>query len=142
MVALLEFEVRQRVPVGVFGDQGGLRAGIYGEPFNLGSPMVYGEVGHQSVYGDVIALGRKPGGRMPPQGSLLRWIEVVLGADAKEAQRIEFVVRRKISQKGFEGAFMFDKAFSENEDRITKIAHEKGLYLGFTLGGTPWYRAD
>lgn len=132
VVALLESEVRALTPVGVFGAQGGLLGGIHGEVINHGTPLVYGVVGHQSIYGDVREAGRQPG-RMPPAGSLIRWIEVVMGADPHTAKRIEYVVRRKIGQKGYKGAFMFDRAFRDNEARITGIAEEKGLV--FRLGG-------
>ena len=134
VVTLLEAAVRSMTPVGVFGAQGGLLAGIHGEVYNHGTPQVYGVVGHQSGYGDVREEGRRPG-KMPPAGSLVRWIEVVLGADKRHAERIEYVIRRKIAQKGYDGAYMFDQAFAANESRITEIAESKGLLLAFHLGG-------
>ncbi len=72
---------------------------------------------------------------MPPPGSLLRWIEVVIGADELHAKRIEFPIRKKIAQKGFEGAFMFQKALETNWDNISRIAQQCGIDIAFNLGG-------
>lgn len=134
VAALLEATVRTFTPAGVYGNQGGLLAGIHGTVYNHGTPQVFGVVGHQSVYGDVREAGRKPG-KMPPKGSLVRWIEVVLGADRKRAEALEFVIRRKIAQRGFDGAWMFAKAFETSEAKIAEIAEAKGLRIAFALGG-------
>ena len=134
VLSLLESAVKEKTPRGVFGDQGGLAATIHGDPFNLGTPAVMGIVGHQSVYGDVIEMGRRPG-KMPPPGVLLRWMEVVLGMSEKEAQRKEYGLRLSIAKKGFDGAFMFQKALEENETKIEDIAQKYGIDIAFNLNG-------
>lgn len=136
VVWLLETEVKANTPVGVFGSQGGLLAGIHGQVYVPGTPLVYGVVGHQSVYGDIVERGRQPG-KMPPKGSLLRWIEVVLGKSEAEAKSLEFVIRRAIAAKGTDGAAMFYKAFESSHVQIAKIASDKGLTIASTIDGAP-----
>jgi hypothetical protein len=134
--ALLETKVKAGTPVGVFGAQGGLLSTIHGEPVGIGKPEVMGIVGHQSAYGDVIEMGRRPG-TMPPAGSLVRWIQTVMlpGASDREAERIEYAVRMKIKQKGFDGAHMFQNAFDSGKDAIASIAADCGLTIAQGLGG-------
>ena len=72
---------------------------------------------------------------MPPKGSLVRWIEVKMGMDSREAERIEFLVRRKIAQKGYEGAFMFQQAFEKDQAAIDDIATTAGIAIAQGLGG-------
>ena len=131
--AFLEREVKKRTPIGVFGAAGGLKASIHGEVISKGAAVVKGIVGHQSVYGDVIEKGRRAGKAWPPEGSLLRWMEVKLGMDSGTAKRMEFIVRRKIGKKGFTGAFMFEKAFNENINKIQKIFDNAGFEIAKAL---------
>lgn len=139
IVMILVKAVKAGTPVGVFGDQGGLRAGIYGE-VQRGESVVRGVVGHQSLYGDVVELGRRPGKAMPPKGSLVRWIEIKWGVDRKFAERMEYVVRRSIAgdpaaPRRREGAKMFQKAFERNYDRCVEIAQRYGLTIAEQLNG-------
>src|SRR5512139_1365952 len=108
--SFLEAEVKKRTPIGVFGASGGLVSTIYGEVVDVGTPVIKGIVAHQSVYGDVIEKGRRAGKTWPPEGALLRWIELKTGVPEEQAKRLEFVIRRKIGQKGFPGAHMFERA--------------------------------
>ena len=135
VTALLENAVKSITPVGVFGAQGGLLSTIHGETVDLGTPSAMGIVGHQSPYGDVIEMGRRPGGKMPPEGSLIRWIEVVLGADENTAKRLEFPIRRKIAQKGFAGAMMFEMGLEMSKEQIAAIAEKCGIGIAYKLGG-------
>ena len=132
--ALLETNVKSLTPVGVYGSQGGLLGSISGE-VQRGTSITRGIVGSPSAYADVIESGRRPGAAMPPQGSLVRWIEVILGADENYAKKIEFVVRRKIAQKGFPGAFMFEQGFEKSIPAIENMAEHLGMKIAFDLGG-------
>lgn len=127
--AFLEREVKERTPQGVFGERGaGLRNTIYGEVSHQGTPVVLGVVSHQSLYGNVIALGRRPGRKMPPAGSLIDWIVLKLdGVDEDEAEDIEYGVRRNIAKFGFEGVHMFQKAVEENWAKVIKIFQRMGF---------------
>lgn len=126
-------EVQKRTPQGVMGYQGGLISTINSEVSGKGTPQIKGIVFHGSKYGDVIEKGRTAGKGMPPKGSLLRWLEVKLGLSEKEAQRIEFVVRRKIGMKGTKGAQMFEKALLDNVGKLEQMAQVCGLEIATEL---------
>lgn len=132
---LLERKVKEKTPRGVFGAQGGLASGIYGEVQGKGTPVVKGLVGHQSKYGDVIELGRRPGQKWPPRGALIRWMEVKLGMDDATAKKREFVLRRKIGQKGFPGAHMFEEALDTNWGTLVNIFNSCGFAIARELNG-------
>lgn len=129
----LQTEVQKRTPQGVFGAQGGLLGSIQSDVSGKGTPLVKGQVMSAHLYAEVIEKGRRPGKGMPPKGSLNRWIEVKLGLSPEEAQRIEFVVRRKIGVKGFAGAHMFEKAVTENSARLESMAAAAGLKIAQEL---------
>ena len=129
----LEAEVKKGTPTGVFGASGGLLSTIHGEVVEKGSPTVKGIVGHQSIYGDVIEMGRRAGKAWPPEGVLLRWIEMKMGVDAVQAKRLEFVIRRKIGQKGFPGAHMFQNAFERGWPKLVTMADKKGFDIAKEL---------
>ena len=84
-------------------------------------------MGHQSKYGDVIEKGRTAGKKWPPEGVLLRWIEVKLGVEDKVAKQLEFVIRRKIGKKGFPGVDMFERALNENWPKLQEIFDHCGF---------------
>jgi len=130
--AFLEGKVKENAPTGVYGTQGGLVATIHGEVVEHGD-AVTGIVGHQSKYGDVIEMGRRPGQKMPPAGTLLRWVEIKTGLTGKPARQVEFLIRRKIGKKGFEGAHMFEKAWNENQDALKRIFDRAGFDIALHL---------
>jgi len=127
--SFLEAEVKKRVPIGVFGASGGLLSTIYGEVVGKGTPVIKGIVGHQSVYGEVIEKGRRAGKTWPPEGTLLRWIDMKMGVTGEQAKGLEFVIRRKIGQKGFPGVHMFENAFKENLPKVEKIFDDAGFKI-------------
>ncbi len=132
-VAFMEREVKIRTPVGVYGAQGGLLATIQ-HGVAHGAMMAKGLVWHgKAKYGDVIEKGRTAGKGMPPEGTLLRWIEVKLGLDEKAAAKIEFAVRRKIGKKGFEGAHMFEEGFNEGWPTVQRIFEKRGFEIAREL---------
>lgn len=126
-------EVQKRTPQGVMGYQGGLISTINSEVTGKGTPLIKGVVFHGSKYGDVVEKGRTAGKGMPPKGSLIRWLEVKLGLSEKEAQRIEFVVRRKIASKGTKGSQMFEKALTDNIGKLEQMAQTCGLAIATEL---------
>lgn len=134
-VLLLEREVKLLTPQGVSGAQGGLLSTIKHEVTGPGTQLVRGVVGTSSPYGEVIERGRRPGRGWPPRGALLRWVEMKFGVSGRAAQRIEYLVRRKIARKGFEGAHMFDRAFEKNLTRLQGMAQAEGLSLTVELNG-------
>jgi len=128
----LEGKVKERTPQGVFGMQGGLRSTIFGEVVQHGT-AISGIVGHGSKYGDVIEYGRRPGKKMPPAGSMLRWVEIKTGLSGKPAQRVEFLIRRKIGKVGFPGVHMFENTFKESQGKMTEIFDRAGYDIAFHL---------
>lgn len=132
---LIHREVQKHTPQGVYGYQGGLIGSIGQEVTGKGTMLVKGRVFHTKPYGDVIEKGRGPGKGMPPPGTLERWIEVKFGVDAKTAKRLEYVVRRKIGRKGFDGAHMFDKGLDDAWPVLMTMARAAGLEIARDLNG-------
>jgi len=130
---LLFAEVKKYTPQGVFGAQGGLLGSIQSEVYSKGTPLVKGVVVSAHKYAEVVEKGRTAGKALPPMGSLLRWIELKMGLSPDQAKRVEFVVRRSIGRKGFEGAHMFEKALVHNLNRLQDMADSKGLKVATEL---------
>lgn len=126
-------EVQKRTPQGVYGAQGGLLGSIQADVSGKGTPLVKGVVMSAQKYAEVIEKGRTAGKGMPPKGTLIRWIETKLGLSETEAKKIEFVIRRKIGARGFEGRHMFEKAVTENLGRIETMAKASGLTIATEL---------
>lgn len=134
-VAFLEKKVKEKTPVGVGGAQGGLLSTIAGEVINKGTPFVKGIVFTQSKYGEVLEKGRRANKTMPPSGVLIKWIEQKMGLYGKEAERVEFLVRRKIGKKGFPGAHMFEAAFTTYFGQIQSIFERYGFKIAQEMNG-------
>ena len=130
--------VKERTPQGVFGAQGGLLASIEPEVRETARGGV-GLIATSHRYGLVVEVGRKPGGKMPPGGKgakrrpIRAWIRVKMGVSLKEANRIEFLVRRKIAKEGTEGAFMFRDTLDEDWPDFQNIFERYGVKIGRAL---------
>jgi hypothetical protein len=125
----LTAEVKKRTPQGVSGAQGGLLGSIIGEVFNKGTALVKGLVMTANKYAEVIEKGRRPG-KGVPHDALLDWIRVKLGiTDPKELERVNYLIRWKIYQKGFAGAHMFEKALTENTAILEAMATRRGMMI-------------
>ncbi len=133
--AFLERKVEEHTPQGVGGAKGGLISTIQGEVQGKGTSVVKGVITHQSKYGDVIEKGRTAGKTWPPEGALLRWIEVKMGKGEGEAKKLEFVIRRKIGQKGFPGVHMFEKGLTQNWPKVQEIFDRAGFEIASALNG-------
>jgi hypothetical protein len=133
IVQFLTVEVKKRTPQGAMGAQGGLLGSIQNQVVGKGTPMIKGIVASAQKYAEVIEKGRDPGKAWPPEGVLLRWIEVKMGLSGEEAKRVEFLVRRKIGQKGFPGRHMFEHAVSQNLGRIDSMAEAEGFKISSQL---------
>lgn len=120
--------VKERTPQGVSGAQGGLISTIQPEVSERGGNVI-GIIGTSSRYGLPAEKGRRAGKGMPPEGTLVRWIEVKMGMPADEARRIEFVIRRKIAQKGTKGAHMFEKTVKEDWPEFAAIFRRHGVAM-------------
>jgi hypothetical protein len=138
--SFLERGVRDKTPQGVFGMEGGLRASIHGEVLEHGTSAI-GIVAHgKGTYGDVVEHGRRPGQKMPPEGTLLRWVEIKTGLTGKPAKSVEFLIRRKIGKEGFEGVHMFERTWDESQGKLQQMFNRAGFNIAFHLtegGGRP-----
>ncbi|WP_028318959.1 hypothetical protein [Desulfobulbus elongatus] len=120
--------VKGRTPQGVMGAQGGLLASIQGEVRAPGGDIL-GIVGTPSIYGPVVEAGRKPGGKLPPKGTMVRWIEVKMGLSTEEAKGVEYPVRRAIARKGTAGAHMFAETLDQDAAVFERIFTRHGLNM-------------
>ena len=126
--------VKERTPQGIFGAQGGLLASIEPEVQETARGVI-GLIASPSKYALVVEEGRKPGGKMPPGGSgaksrpIRRWIRVKMGVSLKEANRLEFLVRRKIAKEGTKGAHMFARTLEEDWQEFQAIFDRYGVRI-------------
>jgi hypothetical protein len=124
--------VKERTPQGVSGAAGGLLSTIQAEVRQRSSGVI-GIIGTSSPYGLVVEKGRRPGKGFPPEGSMLRWIEVKMGVSREEAERIEFPIRRAIAKKGTKGAFMFEQTLKEDWQDFQRIFDRHGVTIAREL---------
>lgn len=112
---LLEREAKEGTPTA----SGILRGSISArEPRRL-ADRVIGVVGTSIAYAIPVELGTRP--HWPPVQPLIDWARVKLGLPQEEAEDVGFLVARKISVKGTEGAHMFQLAFDRNRGQVETI---------------------
>ena len=135
---LLYAKVTSHTPQGVSAAQGGLLGSIQQESGvkSKGTPLVHGIVMSSNKHAEVTEKGRRPGkgiaSAVPGDkyvSPLLPWIRVKLGLSGKAADRAAYLIGRKIKTEGFEGAHMFEKAFTENLSQIQNIFERCGLTI-------------
>ena len=124
--------VKERTPQGVYGAQGGLIATIQPDVHETKNKVI-GIIGTNSLYGLVVEKGRRPGQGRPPEGVLLPWIELKMGVSREEAERIEYLLRWKIAQKGTKGAFMFETTMKEDWPEFRSIFNRHGVAIAREL---------
>ncbi len=121
ILLLLEREIKDATPVGV-GGAAGLRGSIthalMGTAFT-GGLGVAGKVFTPAPHGLPVELGTKP--HWPPIEPLVDWVHHKLGVPVAEARGVAFLVARKISRKGTEGAHMFEKTFTAQASQIAAL---------------------
>ncbi|HIJ95787.1 MAG TPA: hypothetical protein HPP94_08650 [Desulfuromonadales bacterium] len=133
-------EVQKRTPQGVFGAQGGLLGSIQDQVYNKGTPIVKGVVMSAQKYAEVIEKGRRPGKGLASAvpgdkyvSPLIPWVNKKLGLSGKDAERVAYLIGRKIKAEGFEGRHMFEKAANENIGRLEAMAQACGLTIAREL---------
>lgn len=144
-VALLEREVKRRVPIGVTEAARGSIAGEVRVGTALGMGDALGTVGSPIAYVRVLNDGRRPGQRMPPPESLELWVRRKItktgprggniGLTVKEARSIAFLIARAIGRRGTPPLHFFEDALTENEARIRAIWHRAGVQIAFRMNG-------
>jgi len=121
--------IEQEGRMGVGGSEAGLYKSVASEVIDKGTPVVKGIVFSGKPYSDVIEKGRRPGKAWPPAGVLLQWIQLKLGLSGKPAKEAEFLIRRKIGEKGFPGIHMFERAWTENLGQLQAIFERAGYRI-------------
>ena len=102
--------VVQGAPRGVSAGGGGLAGSIFTEL--RGVPARRAVMIASSVfYAPIREIGRRPGKR-PPLEPIRRWVTRKLNVPADRAAGVAFLVSRKIGQRGYPGAHMFERAAS------------------------------
>lgn len=114
---LLEREIKERTPVGVTS---ALRQSIAAQTprVEIGGRIV-GEVGSPLSYAEPVEDGTRP--HFPPLEPLQDWVVGKLGVAPEESKSIAFLVARKISMVGTEGAQMFANSFEVTEEQINRF---------------------
>lgn len=113
---LLQREVQELTPVGATGL---LRQSISArEPRRL-ADQVIGEVGTSIAHALPVELGTRP--HFPPIRPLADWAVAKLGVGRDQAERVGYLIARKIAQRGTKGAAMFAKAFQANRAQVLRI---------------------
>jgi len=115
---LLEREVKELTPVGI-GGGGGLRGSISAREPRVSADAVIGVVGTSLRHAEAVELGTRP--HFPPVQPLADWAQFKLGVPAAQARSVGFLIARKISRVGTEGAHMFRDAFEANRGQVERI---------------------
>lgn len=129
---LLEREVQELTPTGVHGASG-LKGSIAAKEPRVLADNVIGEVGTASPYAYPVELGTVP--HFPPVKPIAEWAQHKLGVPAKDADRVGFLIARKISKQGTQGAFMFTRAFEGNRAQVQRMFDEARRRIARRLVG-------
>ena len=113
---LLEREVKERTPKGAFS---ALVGSIAAQPPNVTGAGVEASVGSALNYAESVELGTKP--HFPPVAPLADWARAKLGLSEDDAARVAWMIARKISKQGTQGAFMFTNAVDATREQIEAI---------------------
>ena len=80
---------------------------------------VKGMLGTPAKYAEPVEYGTRP--HFPPIEPIKYWVEKKLGLEGAEAASVAFLIARKISKEGTEGAYMFTDTWNEHQDDINRI---------------------
>jgi hypothetical protein len=93
-----------------------------GTEVDISGRAIIGIVGTPAKYAEPVEYGTKP--HFPPIEPIQFWVEKKLGIEGKEAKGVAFLIARKISVEGTEGAHMFEKTYNEYKPDVEKILDE------------------
>ena len=119
-VLIVQNAVAQRTPVGVSGNaRANIKQDIYGSA--LDDEGIFGMVYMPAAitYGKPLEYGSRP--HFPPPKALELWVKRVLRVPDEQVKGVAFLVARKISQRGTEGAHMFEKGWEASEQYVNDI---------------------
>jgi hypothetical protein len=113
---LLERETKENTPKAT----GLLSQSIFAREPAVLADQVIGVVGTAMAYAVPVELGTKP--HFPPIQPLADWARLKLGIAPEDAERVGFLIARKISIRGTEAAEMFGRAFRDNQAQVEAIS--------------------
>lgn len=114
----LEREVKEGTPTGV-GGGGGLRGSITHNMRGSTATNLKGKVFSPLAHAAPVEYGSKP--HWAPIDPIQDWVEHKLGVSAAESRAVAYLVARKISREGTEGAHMFENALSDNSRQLMEM---------------------
>jgi len=120
---LLEREIKDLTPVGVMGG-GGLRGSITSELRGTAIDDLQGKVYSPMKHALPVEMGTKPHPvSREGQAAIRDWVEKILNVSPEESKSVAFLVVRKISKEGTEGAHMFEEGLSKNTRQILNMLY-------------------
>jgi len=129
--ALLEREVKERMPVGATG---GLRASVFSQEQRVGEFGVEGLVGTPMAHAVPVEIGTRP--HMPPIAPLVDWVMAKLGISSeKTARGVAFAIAKKISARGTTGQFPFQLTYLEQTPDVLRIFEAAAARIAARSGG-------
>jgi hypothetical protein len=94
-----------------------------------------GVVGSNQPSAVFVELGTRP--HMPPVEPLVNWVQQRLGVSAQDAQRVAWLVARKIARVGTPKQLVFKKAIDKNAGQVRGIFEAAAQRLAQMMVGGP-----
>ena len=119
VLLLLERAIKENTPTGV-NQGGGLRGATTSALTGVSAGhAIAGKVFNPLSYALPVELGTRP--HWPPIAPIEDWVVAKLNVPRDEAPQVAYLIARKISRKGTEGAHMFEQSLSEESDQALQI---------------------
>lgn len=126
---LVQHEVQDNIPHGATGLT---RASVTAEAFSTPTGPL-GVVGSSQPSALFLELGTKA--HMPPVAALVPWVQAVMGLRDQEAQRVAFLVARKISRVGTKAQAPFARGLAAVSAQIDQMFEACAARIASQLGG-------
>jgi hypothetical protein len=135
-VQYLQESVKEATPVGVFGEEGGLRGSIFGKVTGASLLELKGVVSSAAKYAEPVELGTRPHW-LPVAAipALAKWAQVKLGKTGPEAVQMAWGIRGTIAKRGTRGHFMFAHTLALSEAKLAEIWDRAGYDLAIAWDG-------
>ena len=128
-----ETQVKERTPVGVFGEQGGLRGSVFGEVRGRSARELLGVVSTPLEYAEPVELGTRP--HWAPIAPLVRWSEKILGLHGAEAKQAAYAIRGAIAKRGTRPRLMFRRGLAASLPKLEQMFDRMGFQIAVELSG-------
>lgn len=125
---LLEREVKDAMPAVSGLTRGSVTSDAFSTPAG-----VLGVVGSTQVSAVALELGTRP--HMPPVMALVPWVIEALGVEPKRAQRVAFLVARKIARVGTKAQKPFEKSLNATQPQVIRMFESAAHRISAQLGG-------